>query len=63
MGEGAPPPPAGARGLEQFEIVLPTPAALDAAAQRLAAQGVEANRTDEGMAAADPSGNRLLLRS
>jgi catechol 2,3-dioxygenase len=62
MGEGAPPPPPGARGLERFEIVLPTAAALDATAQRLAAHGVETERTGEGLAAADPSGNRLLLR-
>jgi catechol 2,3-dioxygenase len=62
MGEGAPPPPPGARGLERFEIVLPTAAALEATAQRLAAHGVEAERTGEGLMAVDPSGNRLLLR-
>ena len=61
-GEGAPPPPAGARGLERFEIVVPTAADLDAAERRLAAHGFESNRTQEGATAVDPSGNRVLLR-
>ena len=63
MGEGAPPPPPGARGLERFEIVLPDAAELDAAERRLAAAGVQAARSDEGLTAVDPSGNRLLLRT
>ncbi|MGH2978682.1 MAG: VOC family protein, partial [Solirubrobacterales bacterium] len=62
MGEGAPPPPPGARGLDRFEIVLPSAAELDAAGQRLAAAGVEAGRSEEGLAVVDPAGNRLLLR-
>jgi catechol 2,3-dioxygenase len=62
MGEGAPPPPPGARGLERFELVLPTQAGLDGAARRLADAGVEVDREPEGVTATDPSGNRVLLR-
>jgi catechol 2,3-dioxygenase len=62
MGEGAPPPPAGARGLDRFEIVLPSAAELDAAERRLTAAGVETSRDEGGVTAVDPSGNRVLLR-
>jgi catechol 2,3-dioxygenase len=61
MGEGAPPPPPGARGLERFEVVLPTASDLEATERRLAEQGVQTQRTDEGVLTADPSGNRMLL--
>jgi catechol 2,3-dioxygenase len=61
LGEGAPPPPPGARGLERFEVVLPTAADLEATEQRLADQGVQTHGTDEGVMTADPSGNRMLL--
>lgn len=60
IGEGAPPPP-GARGLDRFEVVLPTPADLDATERRLAEQGVQSHRSDEGVSTVDPSGNRMLL--
>ena len=63
IGEGAPPPPAGARGLDRYEIVLPDGAELDAAQRRLAAHGVDASRTEEGLTAVDPSGNRVLLKA
>ena len=62
MGEGAPPPPPGARGLEWFEVVLPDAEGVEATARRLEAHGVEAQSTDEGRIVVDPSGNRLLLR-
>jgi catechol 2,3-dioxygenase len=62
MGEGVPSPPAGARGLDRYEIVLPSAADLNAAEQRLAAHGVQASRSEEGVTAIDPSGNRVLLR-
>jgi catechol 2,3-dioxygenase len=62
MGEGASAPPRGARGLERYEIVLPGIAELDAAERRLAAHGFDAERSDEGLTAADPSGNQVLLR-
>jgi catechol 2,3-dioxygenase len=61
MGAGAPAPPPGARGLQRFEIVLPTAADLDAAERRLVAHGFDVDRTGEGVTTSDPSGNRLLL--
>jgi len=63
MGEGAPPPPPHARGLERFEMVVPSGADVDAAERQLADAGVETNRSEEGLTAVDPSGNRVLLRS
>jgi catechol 2,3-dioxygenase len=61
MGEGAPPPPPGARGLERFEVVLPSVADVETAERRLAEQGVQTHRTDRGLLTEDPSGNRMLL--
>jgi catechol 2,3-dioxygenase len=49
-GEGAPPPPPGARGLRWFELALP-------------AAGPEGKRVDGGVVVTDPSGNAILLRS
>ena len=62
MGEGAPPPPPGARGLDRFEVVVPAGADLDAAERRLTDSGVQTERGEEGLTAVDPSGNRVLLR-
>ena len=62
MGEGAPSPPTGARGLDRFEVVVPTAADVDAAEQRLTDSGVQTGRSEEGLTAVDPSGNRVLLR-
>jgi catechol 2,3-dioxygenase len=61
-GEGAPPPPPGARGLRRFEIVLPTREALREVEERIAAAGVDLTRDHDGLRLADPSGNGLLLR-
>jgi catechol 2,3-dioxygenase len=61
-GEGAPPPPPGARGLRWFEVLLPTPEALAEVEERVAAAGIEAARDDRGLRLSDPSGNALLLR-
>ena len=61
-GIGAPPPPEGARGLDRFEVVLPSEGELDAAAERLA-RVTEVERTEEGALARDPSGNAVLLRT
>jgi catechol 2,3-dioxygenase len=61
IGEGAPPPPPGARGLDRIEVVVPTAADVDAAAQRLTDSGVESQRGAEGLTTVDPSGNRVLL--
>jgi catechol 2,3-dioxygenase len=60
-GEGAPAPPAVSRGLRHFEIVLPRSAELEAAEQRLRDAGIEARRDAEGVHAADPSGNAIVL--
>ena len=56
-----PPPPEGALGLDHFELVLPSAAERDSAADRLAQAGADPQRTDEGVLATDPSGNRVLL--
>jgi hypothetical protein len=63
MGEGVPPPPPNARGLDRFEIVLASAAEVDTAERRLGDAGVDASRSEEGLTAVDPSGNRVLLRS
>ena len=61
-GIGAPPPPEGARGLDRFEVILPSDGELDAAAERLA-RVAEVERTEDGVLARDPSGNAVLLRT
>ncbi len=60
-GVGAPPPPAGARGLVRFEVVLPDDAAVQAAAERLAAAG-SVEKVNGSVLAVDPFGNRVLVR-
>jgi catechol 2,3-dioxygenase len=59
--QGAPPPPEGALGLDRYELVLPSAAERDSAADRLAEAGADPERLDEGVLATDPSGNRVLL--
>jgi catechol 2,3-dioxygenase len=59
--QGAPPPPEGALGLDRYELVLPSAAERDSAADRLAEAGADPARLDEGVLATDPSGNRVLL--
>jgi catechol 2,3-dioxygenase len=59
--QGAPPPPDGALGLDHYELVLPTAAERDSAADRLAQVGADPRPGDEGVLATDPSGNRVLL--
>ena len=58
--QGAPPPPEGALGLDRYELVLPSEAAVDDAAAALGERG-DPVRLDEGVLATDPSGNRVLL--
>ena len=58
--EGAPPPPEGALGLDRYELVLPSEAAVEDAAVALGERG-DPVRLDEGVLATDPSGNRVLL--
>jgi catechol 2,3-dioxygenase len=61
-GEGAAPPPPGARGLRWFEIILPTREALTEVEERVAAAGIRATEDERGLRVSDPSGNALLLR-
>jgi catechol 2,3-dioxygenase len=61
-GVGAPPPPAGARGLEHFEVVLPDAGSVEAAAARL--ERVASVQRDNGrVRATDPSGNAVVVRT
>ncbi len=60
-GEGAPAPPADARGLHHFEIALPTAAELERVRERLLAAGALCEPAGEGFTTADPSGNRLRV--
>jgi catechol 2,3-dioxygenase len=65
-GEGAPPPPAGSRGLSEFEIVLPDKWALEKLERRITAEGIEYRRGGEPgdedvLFLTDPAGNRVAL--
>jgi catechol 2,3-dioxygenase len=60
-GEGAPPPPAGSRGLREFEIVLPSADAVAAEEDRLREAGFEPEREDQRVRTTDPSGNSVVL--
>jgi catechol 2,3-dioxygenase len=62
-GEGAPPPPPGSLGLRRFEVVVPDNAELDRVRRRLSDAGIEPEADIGGVLAADPSGNRVLVRS
>jgi catechol 2,3-dioxygenase len=62
-GEGAPPPPAGSRGLREFEIVLPSDDAVALEEDRLLEAGFEPEAEDERVRATDPSGNAIVLRA
>ncbi len=55
----APPPPAGALGLDRFTISLPRRADLDALAERLTAAGHRFVGLEGGLTTTDPAGNRL----
>jgi catechol 2,3-dioxygenase len=60
-GEGAPPAPAGTRGLDQYEIRLPDSAQLAAEEDRLREAGFEPEREADRVRVTDPAGNRLVL--
>jgi catechol 2,3-dioxygenase len=61
-GEGAPPPPPGARGLRRFELLVDDDAELEQVERRLAEAGLEATRVRGGIETADPSRTGVLLR-
>ena len=54
-------PPAGSRGLDWYQVLLPGPDALAQESERLEAEGARVEQYDGGMLATDPSGNRALL--
>jgi catechol 2,3-dioxygenase len=60
-GEGAPPPPPGARGLAWFEILVPSEDALARVEQRMRDTGHDPERSESGMVATDPSRNRVRI--
>jgi catechol 2,3-dioxygenase len=60
-GEGAPAPPAGARGLRSFGIVLPSEPELAVVGERLREAGIAAESGGGGLRVSDPSGNGVLL--
>jgi catechol 2,3-dioxygenase len=62
-GEGAPPPPPGSLGLRRFEILVPDDAELERVRGCLSDAGIEVKAHGGGVLAADPSGNRVLVRS
>src|SRR3954454_6452498 len=61
VGEGAPPPPPGARGLREFDTGLPSGESLAAEEDRLRESGFEPAREDRLVRVTDPSGNRVAL--
>ena len=60
-GEGAPPPPPGARGLAWFELVVPNADEQGRVEGRLRDAGFEAEH-DGGLLASDPSLNRVRIQ-
>jgi catechol 2,3-dioxygenase len=60
-GPGAPPPPAGSRGLEWFELAVGNSDRVDELARRLEEAGAPVERLPEGVRTSDPSGNGLLI--
>ena len=60
-GRGAPRPPADARGLRHFSIVLPNASELERLTERIAQQGVTTETTEQGLLVRDPAGNGVLL--
>lgn len=60
-GEGAPPPPPGAAGLDHFEVALPDQAERQRVVARARAAGAAVEDTEEGPSLRDPSSNRLVL--
>jgi catechol 2,3-dioxygenase len=59
---GGQPPPDGALGLRHFELLVPDEASVTAVGERLEAAGFQAQLKPRTLTAADPSGNRLLVR-
>ena len=62
-GQGARPRSAGSAGLRRFTIELPSRRDLDDVVSRLEHGNVRLNEEDGGLAAVDPSANRILFRA
>ena len=62
-GQGARPRSAGSAGLRRFTIELPSRRDLDDVVSRLEHGNVRLNEEDGGLAAVDPSANRVLFRA
>ncbi|HSL43973.1 MAG TPA: VOC family protein [Anaerolineales bacterium] len=61
QGEGAPPPPDDALGLQHFAVELPNQEALDEVIARVSRAGLSANQTENGLLLHDPSQNGVIL--
>jgi len=61
QGEGAPPPPADALGLENISFVLPDRAAWDQLLVRIEAIELPYQQTEEGILVTDPAQNGVLF--
>ena len=62
-GANAPAPPAGSRGLREFEVVLPDAPALGEVTARIEAAGLETAQNGGVVSVSDASGNRVALRA
>ena len=60
---GGPAPPPGARGLDSFQVVLPSADDVEEAHERLSSAGVDVERANGAVVTRDPSANRLRLTS
>lgn len=61
QGVGAPPPPANATGLRHFTVVLPDKAELERVVERLWAESIALEETENGVLTHDPARNGILL--
>ena len=62
-GEGAPPPPPGARGLASYELQVPEATDVERLTHRLADSRIPFDQRDGSVTTSDPSGNRVLIRA
>jgi catechol 2,3-dioxygenase len=63
QGEGAPPPPDNALGLQAFSVVLPDKAELERVVARVQQAGVAMENSADGILVHDPSQNGVILTS
>jgi catechol 2,3-dioxygenase len=63
LGEGAPPAPRGALGLDYYTVVVPEESDVARIHARLQEAGIQAHRSDDGLFTRDPSQNAVWLTS